>query len=383
MDEAFIIVSPDYPPHMGGVERYSWNLAGELKNRGYSVFVVSSSMKGEASKSVDERGVTVLRFPSLWIIPDRMPVALPTKMWKQLEAELEDYKNVKLIAQTNLYLLSLFGLRFAADHGIKSMMIIHGSNYVCLGNGTIDRLEHVYERWIVKHAKIFCSNFASVSNAGAEFAKSLGCNVGTIAYNAIDTSDISFAKEQKAVSLREKYCLEPESRIIAFAGRLIREKGVLQLVSACEGLLKEGYDFSLLMMGDGPLLSEIKKHANNRIVAAGWLPHAEVIECLKQSDGFILPSDSERFPTSLLEAAACGCYVIAAPYGGQQEAAELVNGFVMNSNSADDIAEACRFFLDNADSLTENAKRTKDTLADKVSWSKTADKIISAFKDDE
>ena len=381
--EAFVIVSPDYPPHMGGVERYAWYLAGELKRRGHSVFVVSSSMTQVPRISRDDRGITVLRFPSIWLIPDRMPVPLPTGMWGKLAKELEHFDSVKLIAQTNLYLLCLNSLRFADNHQIKSMMIIHGSNYVCLGKSVIDKAEHKYEEWILSRARKRNVIFASVSEASKEFATGFGCEVKTIAYNAIDFSEIDRINAASIVSAREKYCLRQTTGIITFVGRIIREKGVFQLTEAFRRVYTDKDDIVLLIIGNGPLLTELKKENDKKVILTGQLPHQDVIAFLNQSDCFILPSDSEGFPTTILEAAACGCYVISAPYGGQKEATQLVNGFVMEDNSVESICQALNYYNENAGYLSEQAEEGKKRLRREASWQKTTDKIVEAFKENE
>ena len=40
----FAIVSALYPPHVGGVERYSYNLAKKLEERGHKIIVIASGI---------------------------------------------------------------------------------------------------------------------------------------------------------------------------------------------------------------------------------------------------------------------------------------------------------------------------------------------------
>ena len=378
--EAAVIVSPDYPPHSGGVERYSWHLAGELRKRGMDVFVVSSSMKEEPKRQEDERGVLVWRFPSLWPIPDRMPVPLPSGNWKQLESRLKEYPSVKVIVQTNLYPLSLEGVRFANQLGYSCLTIVHGSNFVCLGSGLVDRLENRYEAWLVQAQKKNGTRFAAVSQAGASFLVKLGCQVNTVAYNAIDYEEID-ATSVNSPSLKEQFGLSPETVIFTYVGRLIREKGVLQLAKAFVHLQKEAEQpVALFVVGDGPLRQEMETKKGRNLFPIGQKEHRDAISILKQSDCFLLPSDSEGFPTTVLEAAACGAYVITSPFGGCREAAELVNGAVMPGNSAEDIIAACKEYLDGREAAAERAREGDRNLRNTISWSNTAEQILQALE---
>ncbi len=377
--DAFVIVSPVYLPHMGGVERYSWNLAGELRQRGYSVYIITSSMTGEAKHSSDDRGIIILRFPSIWPIPDRMPVSLPSGSWKELKNILKQHDHVRLIAQTNLYLLSLRGVLFAKRNHIDSLMIIHGSNYVCLGNGIVERLEHLYEQWIAKRAKENDASFTAVSEASALFAGKLGCKVKAITYNAIHCTEIDKIQICNQKTIKKKYHFSDMTTVFAFAGRMIREKGVLQLAEAFKQLANERTDAALIMIGNGPLFHDLERQGIKNLILTGQLPHDEVIRYLKQSDCFILPSDSDGFPTTILEAAACDCFVIAAPYGGQKEAVQIVNGYLMEDNSTQSIYHALLWYLNNPEKPSTRVQEGKERMKAVINWKNTTDMIVKAF----
>ncbi len=378
-NEAYVIVSPDYPPHSGGVERYSYYVAGELRKRGYPVIVISSSMEGEPEMETDLRGVEVWRFPSIWPIRDRMPVVLPTGRWKELKQVLKDYDTVRFIVQTNLYYLSLKGVMFAQQNGYRSVMIVHGSNYVCLGNGLVDRCEHFYERWIAERAGKYGAEFAAVSKASAEYAQEkLKCKIKSIAYNAIDFAEIEEIRPDEKSSLREM-CKLPENTVIfTFVGRLIREKGVPQLTEAFEKLRKEYGNTALIIIGAGQLQQEIENRKIENLFVLGQQPHEEVIKILKQSDCFILPSDSEGFPTTILEAAACGADIIATPFGGTREAVEITGGTLLEDNSENEILRACRDYLSKRHG--GHSPGSMEQLKSIASWEKTVDTIIQSFR---
>ena len=78
-----------------------------------------------------------------------------------------------------------------------------------------------------------------------------------------------------------------------------------------------------IMMGDGKLMSDVKKlieekGLKQRIVLTGEVDN--VAQHLFESDVFIQSSDMEGYPNALVEAIACECCVIATNVGGTREA---------------------------------------------------------------
>jgi glycosyltransferase involved in cell wall biosynthesis len=103
------------------------------------------------------------------------------------------------------------------------------------------------------------------------------------------------------------------------------EKGIATLLEAfarlCAGLSPGGGP-GLLLVGGGPLQHELENLArrlgiDRRCYFAG--PVADVAPWLQQMDIFVLPSLSEAFSNSLLEAMASGCAAVATGTGGNPE----------------------------------------------------------------
>jgi glycosyltransferase involved in cell wall biosynthesis len=80
----------------------------------------------------------------------------------------------------------------------------------------------------------------------------------------------------------------------------------------------------LLIVGSGPELDKLKAQVKGLGVAGQcvFVPATEqVAEWLRAMDIFVLPSLSEAFSNSLMEAMACGCCVVASNVGGNPELA--------------------------------------------------------------
>lgn len=387
-NKAIVIVSPMYPPHVGGVERYSYFLAGELAGRGFDVTVIAGAADGESPMSVDDRGISVFRVPGISLASGRFPLSFPSGIWRKLEKKLSSFSEVFFIIQTNLYLLSLRGAFFASRHGYRSVVLIHGSNYVCLGKSVIDRTENFYERLIARIECRIGTRFAAVSGASAEFAKKkLVCPVEAIAYNAVDLCEITAASADE-YDLQRKHLIPANAVVFTFSGRLIREKGILQLLDAFRKVRELYSQAVLVVAGSGPLYDLISKDLPSGVILTGQLQHKSMLSVFKQTDCFLLPSDSEGFPTTVLEAAACGAYVITSPFGGMPEAVELTHrGSVMSGNSSEDIFQACCSFLEKNYSLdsvrSSFTPDGSDTMFCCPTWEAAANTVLDILRQSE
>lgn len=96
--------------------------------------------------------------------------------------------------------------------------------------------------------------------------------------------------------------------------RLVPWKGMEELITAVTKL-----NFSLAVVGDGPLLENLKLLAssqNGKIVFFGNIENSQVVKILNQSKIFVLNSDYEATSYALIEAKMCGLPVLARETNG-------------------------------------------------------------------
>lgn len=116
---------------------------------------------------------------------------------------------------------------------------------------------------------------------------------------------------------------------------LIKRKNIDKLILA----MKDLRDFELTIIGDGKELGNLKKLAKNynfKVNFTGRLPHDKVLEEMKKSDVFILPSVNETFGMVYLEAMASGCITVCTKDDGVDGIIkDGENGFLCEANSKD------------------------------------------------
>lgn len=135
-----------------------------------------------------------------------------------------------------------------------------------------------------------------------------------------------------------------------FVGWLVKAKGVVQLLEAIAEL-KDKYPFEVHLVGGGTLENYCAQYKKDNglgdfLHLHGWQEKENVLKIVNNSDVFILPSDAEGFPNSLLEAMALGLPVICTNVGGVSDSLlDGVNGFLLESNDFTTISKAMEKYL--------------------------------------
>ncbi|NQT33469.1 MAG: glycosyltransferase family 4 protein [Candidatus Omnitrophica bacterium] len=150
--------------------------------------------------------------------------------------------------------------------------------------------------------------------------------------NGVDTD--KFAPGKIKVGLRDSFGLSTSDRVIGFTGRLVREKGMEELLLAVKKLKEDIPGIKLLVVGDtlesdrdqkaGQCLRKIisDNALENDIIFAGF--REDMPDIYGIMDVFVLPSYREGMPRSILEAMASGKPVVATNIRGSRE--EVVDG---------------------------------------------------------
>jgi len=131
-------------------------------------------------------------------------------------------------------------------------------------------------------------------------------------------------------------------------GRLAEQKGQLLLVEAAAQLAREGVDFEITLVGDGPMRGEIEKlierHGlRDRVKVAGWMGSDAVRDQILASRAMVLPSFAEGLPVVIMEALALGRPVISTYVAGIPELVRPgESGWLVPAGSVPALVDAMR-----------------------------------------
>jgi colanic acid/amylovoran biosynthesis glycosyltransferase len=129
-------------------------------------------------------------------------------------------------------------------------------------------------------------------------------------------------------------------------GRLAEQKGQLLLVEAAAQLRDQGVEFELIIVGDGPMRSEIERQIDRfdlreQVRITGFLSNHAVRQELQAARALVLPSLAEGLPVVIMESLAGGRPVISTYIAGIPELVEHgVNGWLVPAGAIESLVDA-------------------------------------------
>jgi len=141
-----------------------------------------------------------------------------------------------------------------------------------------------------------------------------------------------------------------EPRLVC-VGRLCEQKGHLFLLDAVRQLAAENLRFKLVLVGDGPLRTELSAliaqlGLQDRVEITGWASSSEVRQHILASRAMVLPSFAEGLPVVIMEALALGRPVISTYVAGIPELVDPgVCGWLVPPGSVEALTAAMRAAL--------------------------------------
>lgn len=364
-----------YLPHLGGVERYVDKLSSSLINLGYSVIIVTTN---HANLPPIERvgGRKVYRLPIRSFAKNRYPIPFQNKEYKALKYAMNEEGIDYYILNTRFHLTSLIGARMAKKQKKPVLLIEHGTGHFTVNNMMLDVFGVLYEHILSSAIKYYVKNFYGVSQKCNNWLRHFSITARGVIYNAINSED------EKCVKDAYKNTYPKNKLVIVYAGRLIKEKGVLNLLEAFLEISPKYPNAQLVIAGDGDLMQDIKKnYTHPQIDVIGKINFDHIMALYKRGDIFVHPSlYPEGLPTSILEAGLMQCAVIATPKGGTEEVITNSEQGIIISGSKDSIKEAIELLANDAvkrDALGKNLKHRIQTVFD---WKIVAAKLSNELE---
>jgi glycosyltransferase involved in cell wall biosynthesis len=191
----------------------------------------------------------------------------------------------------------------------------------------------------------------AVSNAIADTARSLGAREVEVIPNGIDVPPVAGAEADPPFAL--------------YAGRLSKEKGVLELADAARGL-------PLVVVGDGPLRGRLPQ-------ARGVVPRPELLRLLDEAAVVVCPSRREGFGMTCLEAMAHGKPVVATAVGGLLDLVDGETGVLVPARDARALRGGIERLLGDSDSRRRLGAAGRGR-AREFEWSRVVPRLLALYE---
>ncbi len=172
---------------------------------------------------------------------------------------------------------------------------------------------------------------------------------------------------------------------LVYVGRLARVKQVDQFIRVVHGIVKTHKTLRVQIIGDGPLMSNVKAMANmldvsDKIEFLGRT--TDVQQKLASSKIFILTSRSEGLSIALAEAMAAGCVPVVADVGELRDlVASGKNGYLVTPNAIDEYVQKVRLLLTNQSLWRELSARAIESATSYCGVGVTAEKWRRHFRE--
>ncbi|HEV8359613.1 MAG TPA: glycosyltransferase family 4 protein [Candidatus Thermoplasmatota archaeon] len=186
-----------------------------------------------------------------------------------------------------------------------------------------------------------------------------------------------------------KYAWSSEGRdyarrpgMVLFLSRLTPQKGCLQFVWMAERLLGQGLDAHFALGGTGPLRRDIEQEVierrlHHRINLLGYVPEDDVPALYRRASAYVLPSFSEPFGISALEAAAAGLPVVLSRSTGVAEV--LPHALQADYWDTELMAEYVKALLEHP-TLAKAMGTAARAVAQRMTWARCAERTHHVYE---
>ena len=383
------MLSWEYPPLVvGGLGRHVHALSTSLVAAGHEVTVVTRHAPGARLEEYVD-GVRILRAPE---DPPLFPLATPSLLaWTMAfnhsltraalrAAETGEYDVIHahdwLVTHTAVTLKEHLNLPLVATiHATEA-----GRHQGWLPED-MNKCIHSVEWWLGHEANrvLVCSEYMRW-----EVNQLLELPAGRVEVvpNGVDSA-VWQAPPRAVAAARSRFA--GEGPLVGYAGRLVYEKGVQDLVAALPLLRERHPGLRVVIAGDGPYRHELQEETRRRrlqraVSFTGFLGAGELPAVLAAVDAAVVPSIYEPFGMVALEAASAGAPLAVAATGGLAEIVEPgVTGVTFPAKDPDSLADAVDSLLADEVFARRVARQAKTMVVERYGWEAVAERTAGAY----
>lgn len=369
-----LFVTQDFPPDVGGIQTYCWELAPRLAEKVDHFDLVAPS------RPDDTHTDAALAFPvhRLPIRPDLLVLrALPFIVRRARRQEIDVAFHVQWQTALASYLS-----RLATGFPRRVAVTLHGKDTV-FNPFSVPPLASAYE-YLRRTAIGNADQVLPVSRFLADRARTLGARDEqiTVVHNATNPN-VFYPDYDEALANEVGVQDRP---VVISTGRLVRKKGFDTAIRAIRRVKEDIPDVLLLIAGEGPQEEALRTlvttlDLNENIRFLGNVEQETLRKYYSLADVFLMagrrePGDVEGFGLVYLEANACGTPVVGARVGGVPDAVwHEETGLLVPPDDPEATANALRRLLSNPDLAERLGARGRERVRTEANWDHVADRI--------
>ena len=367
-----LLVTNDFPPKVGGIQRTLQAVARELPADRVSVF--APSYAGDEAFDAREP-YRVFRRPEGFMWPTRATLAAVERAIEETGAE------VVLFGDS----FPLAGLAPALERrGVPSVLLAHGFDYwLSVVPGTHEWLRHVTGS--VRRVAVCSEAIARVVRTSVPRRVPV-----SVLYPGADAE--GFHPDLPTDDIRARHGIG-DAPLVVCVSRLVARKGQDVLIRAMPAIRRRVPDAHLLMVGDGtyrPTLEELARRApSGSVHFAGAVSEADLPRHYAAADVFAMPCRSryagfeiEGWGSVFIEAAACGRPVVVGDSGGAREAlVDGETGTLVRGGDVEQVATAVADLLADPERARSMGKAGRARVESYFTWRRVASQLAGWLRE--
>lgn len=265
-------------------------------------------------------------------------------------------------------------LDFVKEQGYRHLVVM-ADNFQYVDKLMAKQYKEGADRFVFRFiSRIICEN-ARVVTALSRNLKKLAEKTFNeidieIIYNGVDTDKF------KPVVNKSGFNID-----ILFVGRLIRRKGIINLLKAFKEVCDEYENCELTIVGGGPKRKYLENFCKRMKIESnvnflGAVEYRDIDKIYQKAGIFVLPSLEESLSNVIQEAMASGLPIITTDTG----AAELIdeNGFIVDKGDYKQIKKAIMEYISSPELMRKHGQQSRK-VAEKMSWSNNAKAYIEIY----
>ncbi len=265
-----------------------------------------------------------------------------------------------------------------ALYNIPFVVTIHGPD---LNSALVDRrLRILTKNSLQRVSKVFPNSFDTKNRFYKIFGEVFKRKTRTI-FPGVDFK--LFSKVKNTQGIDKKYGLK-NKKLVIYAGRIDKEKGIEYLIRAAKDISAEVY-----ILGGGDYKKDLEKLSKelklSNVHFVGYFAKeylGELREFYRRADVVVVPSTvKEAFGLVILEAMACSTPVVASKIGGIPNIVkDGKTGFLVKPRSSKEIVEKVNKILNNERLEKAIGERCRRLIEDRYTWEKAATAMHSYYE---
>lgn len=360
-----LVITPYFYPHPGGSQQYIEGLYTALKAVQPELEVDVLCYNTDSQPAKEKYGIFhIYRVPCVQLLSGQF--ALPNylavnRLVNKLKKSGKTYDIVN--AHTRFFESSWWAPFVAKKLNAKSVFTDHCASAPWHPNPIVRFVAKQVDRFITPVIARRYDKVTVVAEATKKYLNSLGAKVDAVIPCGVDTENEA---SERPIS-REKN----DTIVIGFVGRMITSKHPEIVLEVIEKLNSEGLSMDGLMVGGGPLLTQLQSKQIKHVEFTGPLSHDKTQEALSKIDILLHPSvHHEGLPMVLLEAGKAGCAVIASPQGGSTEVVVDQETGLIAKPTVDDFYQAVLQLMNEPQQTEKYGQALQKKVKKEFNWSK-------------